>query len=155
VATLTAESDLVFVGTVSAELEQRSEAAGRLQEIEGSEGFPISRFVVSPEQVVSGGLSRTMTDTVIIEQPGGEMTRSDGTVVEVSLEGDEPLEVGRQYLFFASAKENGTLAAPPFGKLPIVGGAIVAPEGWATIGAVQQLAGLQMSAALAEVEDVR
>jgi hypothetical protein len=128
-------SDEVFVGRVTRVTGQRDEPAG------APRTFPITRYEVSVEQSISGTL--TPGAAVVVEQGGGTIRSSDGTETRVILHGDEFLVPGASYLFFAGYKSNGTLAAPPFSRLRVAAdGALHPLHHWASLGALQQLAGL-------------
>ena len=132
VPALIASSDAVFVGRVTQELPQREET------LPGPEGrpaagrtFPISRYEAVVESSVAGGLADG--STVVIEQAGGE-DPGDGHVV--MLEGDDLIEAGKTYVFFASQKDNGTWTAAPYGRLEVRGdGSLRAAAMWRSLPA--------------------
>jgi hypothetical protein len=132
VPALIASSDAVFVARVTQELPQREET------LPGPEGrsaagrtFPISRYEAVVESSVTGGVAEGAT--VVIEQAGGE-DPGDGHVV--MLEGDELVEAGKTYLFFASQKDNGTWTAAPYGRLEVKGdGSLAAAAMWRSLPA--------------------
>ncbi len=150
VPALTDASDVVFMGRVARPLPQRLEhLPGRANGGAGTE-FPISAFEVAVESVMSGSL--TAGTTVVVEQAGGTEHGPDGAYTVV-LEQDELIRPGWTYIFFATWKENGTLTAPPFGRFAIgQDGKVDAPGVWQRLPAAQELAGLQMAAAVAEIE---
>ena len=99
--------------------------------------LPVSQFEVLIESVVSGTLP---TGTVILEQIGGVETRPDGTRVRFKLEHDEPVQVGQTYLFFASLQDDGSVVAPPFGRMNVrPDGSLAAAAGWEHLGAMTAL----------------
>jgi hypothetical protein len=150
VPALTEASDVVFVGRVVRPLPQRSERLpGRANGGTGTE-FPISAFEVAVESVMSGPLSAGAS--VVVEQPGGTRTGSDGAYTVV-LERDERIRPGQTYIFFATQKENGTLTAPPFGRF-VIGqdGKVDAPDAWQELPASQELSGMDMAEAAAVIE---
>jgi hypothetical protein len=118
---------------------------------EGGLQFPISVFEVRVDQSIVGGLAEG--STVAIQQAGGVTRRSDGSNVKVVLEGDEPLEAGRRYLFFATMGPDGTLSAPPFARLEIgVKGALEPVAGWDQLGALQRLSNVSIHEAEREID---
>jgi len=150
VPALTHASDVVFVGRVERPLPQRSEhLPGRANDGTGTE-FPISAFEVTVELVMNGPLS--VGASVVVEQPGGKRTGSGGEHTVV-LERDERIRPGQTYIFFATQKENGTLTAPPFGRFVVGGdGKVDAPDAWRELPASQELSGLDVTVAEAEIE---
>jgi hypothetical protein len=141
--TLVAASDEVFVGRVvrlEGQTDQPVPGAGGVGERQPTT-FPVSRFEVRVVRQATGGLGAgTM---VIIEQAGGVTTQPDGTEARLILDGDEPLKVGATYLFFATRKPNGSLTAPPFGRLVVGASGRLDPVGpWSSLGAIQELTGL-------------
>jgi hypothetical protein len=115
VPALIASSDAVFVGRVTQELPQRAET------LPGPEGrpaagrtFPISRYEAVVESSVAGGVAAGAV--VVIEQAGGE---DPGDGHAVMIEGDELIQAGKTYVFFASQKGNGTWTAAPYGRLEV------------------------------------
>lgn len=139
-------SDEVFFGRVTSVIGQQETAVGP-----GSKGtLPVTSFEVSVVSNLSGSLATG--STVVIEQVGGATEISGGAQANIVLEGDERLEPGIEYLFFADRKPNGTLTSPPFGRLQVgADGGLTALPRWSSLGALQQLAGLQASAAAARV----
>ena len=91
-----------------------------------------------------------------MEQPGGVTTRVDGSQARIVLEGDEPIQVGGTYLFFASARADGILTTAPFGRF-VVGadGSLELPGAFSASGVAKQLSGLSLEEAAAEVRNAR
>ena len=72
------------------------------------------------------------------------------------LEGDPPVEVGKDYLFFISTKTNGTLSAPPYGRLEVrPGGRLVPLARWGSLGALRQLSQVPAVRAGSEIDAAR
>ena len=151
--TLTRSVDVVFVGSVAEFKGERFESAiqptpemgGRL-----SNEFPISLFAVRVEKPIVGELAPD--STVRLEQEGGRSANSDGTEVRIVLSGDEPLSVGRRYLFFASRKANGSLVSAPFERFLVSdGGNLAGLPGWSHLPAVKQLSGTSVDEATNEI----
>jgi hypothetical protein len=115
----------------------------------GATTVPVSVFDVVVTQSMEGGL--THGSTVAFEQAGG-ITERDGSPVRIELEGDEPLVVGHEYLFFAVYKPNGALAAPPYARLEMTAQGLRAEREWEQLGGLQQLTGLTASGAAMLVE---
>jgi hypothetical protein len=144
--TLVASTDVTFTGTVVGRSGQRDIP---VSEVLPGRSLPITQFDVRVEEVAAGRLSAGTV--IVVEQPGGQVTKPDGSSVAYVLEGDVPIAVGQKYLFFASFKDNGALAAAPFARFPIKDGSVTAPEGWAILGAVSQLSGAAVRDAMSEV----
>lgn len=150
----------VFVGEVTAKLSQTDSAQAQLPAggastgkvaSHGPPGFPISHFAVHVLEPFEGGLETS--DTLVIQQAGGEVEDASGVLVTAVLEGDELLEPGTNYLFFALLKDNGTYSAPPFARFEIGDdGRLIAPVKWAALGALSSLDGEATGAALREVQ---
>jgi len=142
VQTLTDTAEVVFRGKVVALKGQRpslSQPSGGAPESPAPRwaDLPVSQFEVLVESVVLGTLP---TGTVILEQIGGVETRPDGARVRFKLERDEPVEVGQRYLFFASLQDDGSVVAPPFGRMKVrPDGSLVAEAGWEHLGAMTAL----------------
>jgi hypothetical protein len=146
--TLTSSADVVFRGSVVALKGQRlvlstpgsgepGAAAPRWADM------PVSQFQVRVESISSGNLPPDAT--VTLEQLGGVQTQPDGTQVRIMLEGDEPIEVGLTYLFFASFQEDGSMVVPPFGRMKVrADSTLAAEQAWAHLGALQQLSDLHL-----------
>ena len=153
--TLTGSADVVFKGNVVALKGQRA-ALSRAGGVElGAPAprwadFPISQFEVRVESVASGNL--TPGGAVTFEQAGGVQTRHDGTRVRLMLEGDHPIQVGATYLFFGSVQEDGSIEAPPFGRMEVqADGSLAAEASWAHLGALAQLSRMRVGDAEREV----
>jgi len=140
--TLIGSADVVFRGHVAALKSQRpltprppgAEAGGAAPRWAD---MPVSRFEVRIERVVAGNLTAA---TAFFEQLGGVETRPDGTQVRIMLNGDQPIEVGETYLFFGSFQEDGSIVAPPFGRMHVrPNGGLVAEAGWEDLGALAEL----------------
>ena len=140
--TLISSADVVFSGTVIALKGQRpalSPSVGLETQGEAPRwaDFPVSQFELRVENVVSGNLT---PGTAVIEQMGGVETRPDGTQVRLMLRGDEPLQVGGKYLFFGSFQKDGSIVAPPFGRMNVrPDGSLAAEAGWEHLRALAQL----------------
>ena len=136
----------MFFGRVTAVIGQVETKVGP-----GGRGtLPLTSFEVNVTQALGGTLAQG--STVIIEQVGGITEVSGGAQTSIILEGDKRLEAGAEYLFFADRKPNGNLTAPPFGRLQVgTDGALIVIPRWSDLGALQQLAGLQASAAASRV----
>jgi hypothetical protein len=140
--TLTKSADVVFSGTV-VRVEQRTvgtasgggDASGQAPRFLD---LPLSEFELHVESVVSGNL--TAGSAIVLQQLGGVETRPDGTQVRIMLNGDDPLRVGEKYLLFASFQKDGSMTAPPFGRMKVrADGSLVAEEGWGHLGALKEL----------------
>jgi hypothetical protein len=146
-------SDEVFLGRVTGVVGQ-SEADRPPGMNPRRQALPVTSFEVFVTEAHVGNLARA--ETVIIEQVGGTIPVQGGGASRVVLEGDEVLERGAEYLFFADRKADGALTVPPFGRLQVRGdGSLAALEQWSGLGALQQLTGLSVSAAVAKVERAR
>jgi hypothetical protein len=148
VPALVASSDAVFVGRVTQELPQRTETLpGPANRPVESRTFPISRYETVVESSVAGGVGQG--STVVVEQAGGEAPGDGHTVM---LEGDELIEAGKTYVFFATRKENGTWTAAPYGRLEVLGdGSLSAAEEWRGLPASQALDGSGVTGASGEI----
>lgn len=151
--TLARRADAVFRGIIVALKGQRprpAQAGGEAPaEVAPRWDLPVSQFEVRVESVVSGNLP---TGTVILEQIGGVETRPDGARVRIGLERDEPIHVGQTYLFFGSFQDNGTVVAPPFGRMKVrPDGSLVAEAGWDQAGAPAELSRRQLEDAEREI----
>lgn len=141
--TLIHSADVVFRGTVVALKSQRPALSLPAGAEPGTTAprwadMPVSQFEVRLESVVSGNL--TTGTAVTLEQLGGVETRPDVRQVRIMLEGDEPIEVGQTYLFFGSFQEDGSMVAPPFGRMKVrADGRLVAEPGWGHLGALTEL----------------
>lgn len=145
--TLVAASGAVFVGSVeerSGQIDKELSAQGR--------PLPFTQYAVRVQDVLAG--DGTAGELVTFEQLGGVAESSRGPVTLVA-QGDTQLEPGATYVFFARADEAGVYSAPPFGRMPVVDGQVLAPEGWGSLGAVSQMAGLALTQAAGEVQRAR
>jgi len=155
--TLIAASDAVFVGRVGRLVEVREETlipGTGSSPVPGKPGrgettVPVSVFEVTVGRSARGGLVRG--STVSFEQAGG-LTYRNGSPVRFELEGDEPLQPGGEYLFFAVYKPNGSLSAPPYARLQVTAEGLLPQEPWARLGALQLLSGLSAGEATGLVE---
>ncbi len=135
--TLTVTADAVFKGTVVSLKGERPQAPNAAGDAPGAPAprwadLPVSQFEVRIESVVSGSL---LTDTAVYEQIGGLETTPDGTRVRIMLERDEPVHVGQTYLFFGSFQDDGSVVAPPFGRMKVrPDGSLATEAGWEHIG---------------------
>jgi hypothetical protein len=140
--TLTRSADVVFRGTVVALRGQRpvSSSVGTEPGVSTPHfaSLPVSGFEVRVESALSGNLAPG-TD-VTFEQLGGLETQSDGTQVRIMLKGDAPIEVGATYLFFGTFQADGSIVAPPFGRMKVgPEGSLDAEAGWGHLGALAEL----------------
>jgi hypothetical protein len=150
--TLLASSDAVFVGEVAGLIEQRNVEFGGptsaadappaanpgKDAVARRASVPISVFQVTIVRSIAGGLTEGQKASV--EQPGGVITRSDGSQAQVVLDGDELLTPGTKYLFFASVKGNGALTSAPFARFTVRDGESLAPlDGWSGLPVARQL----------------
>ena len=155
-------TDAVFVGDVTALRGQRQERLAPT----GSESpdgnapekpatrrpvdFPISVYEVMVRRSLAEAPAEGLN--VVLEQPGGLITREDGSQARVILEGDEMLEVGRTYLFFASMNADGVVSSAPFARFVVSHDGSLAPlKSWAELPATQRLASLGVEEAAIEV----
>jgi len=163
VQTLVQTTDAVFVGEVTALTGQREERLGIIEsESTGSNpprkpatrrpvDFPISVYEVLIQRSLAGAPAEG--SDVVLEQPGGLITRADGSQARVILEGDEMLEAGRTYLFFASVKDDGVVTSAPFARFVVSDDGSLAPlKSWADLPAAQRLASLSVDEASIEVQ---
>ena len=141
--TLIESADVVFSGTVVALKGQRPAlsqpaGAGSGAPMPRWANIPVSQFEVQVEGAVSGDL--TPGSAVTVEQIGGVEARPDGTQVRLMLHRDEPLQFGEKYLFFGSFQEDGSIVAPPFGRMKVApDGRLVAEASWEHLGALAEL----------------
>jgi hypothetical protein len=162
IQTLVSTTDAVFVGEVTALSGQREERLGRA----GNDGagsntaekpatrrsadFPISIYAVLVQRSLGGALVEG--STVVLEQPGGLTTRADGSQASIILEGDQMLEAGSTYLFFASVQPYGVVTSAPFARFVVSNDGSLAPlKTWAHLPAAQRLASLSVEEAAVEV----
>jgi hypothetical protein len=73
--------------------------------------------------------------------------------VSVILAGDEPLQTGATYVFFADYKPNGNLTVPPFGRLQAEAGGLAPLPEWTNMGALRELTGVPVDDAAAVIEE--
>jgi hypothetical protein len=157
IRSLVGTSEVVFVGTVARLVDVREETlipATSGSPVDGKPGrgastIPISVYEVSVDRQITG--EAAVGSTVLYEQAGG-LTERNGVLTHVQLAGDEPVRPGITYLFFASHKANGALAAPPYGRVEVTSEGIKPAERWAQLGALQRLAGLSVGDAAGVVE---
>lgn len=160
-STLTASSDAVFTGRVLRLKEQRQEQFSPASVVNPSpvDGkpsrqaptFPISTYEVLVEEHASGW-ETAPPSLVLIEQGGGVVEQADGSRIRLVLDGDEPLETGQRYLFFALRKENGTFSAAPFARLAVEGERLEPGQRWSALGAMKALSGKSVAEALMLVQ---
>jgi hypothetical protein len=133
VSALVTSSQEVFTARVARLSGEREQV---LNPARGS-SVPISIYELEITESFVGG--RAAGSVATFEQAGGAVEQG-GEDVWMMLEGDPPVEVGKEYLFFASLKENGTLSAPPYGRLEVTaGGDLVPLAAWESLGALQRL----------------
>lgn len=138
---------LVFVATVEGQ-RVRAHSRGGPDEpakspVQVLDNLPISLFSVRVERSWSPDLS--VGETVIVQQVGGMLNRSDGSHVEIRIDTDSPLSEGTTYLFFSqrSPSQPDHLVTWPFARLELDATAKFRPlEGWRDFGGVHELAGL-------------
>ncbi len=162
-ATLVSSSDAVFIGTITRQTGQRSEPSGLAVPlgppdsdrpgIDERRGFPVSVFDVHVSGSLVGGLA--VGQTVTMEQLGGIVPADGGQDLRVVLEGDTPLTPGRQYLFFATIKPNGTYSSTPYAKIPIVEGILSVDAGWANLPAIAAIDGQRADYAAQEIRNAQ
>ena len=167
--TLITSSGTVFVGEVTGLSEQRTVELGgpagdggpstasnsvKSAAVRRQASIPISVFQVTVVRSLAGGLAAG--ETAALEQPGGVITRSDGSRARVAFEGDEPLTIGTRYLIFASVRGDGVLTSAPFGRFTVRDGGSIAPlEGWSGLPVARQLTGVNVDEAAGEVQNAR
>ncbi len=146
---LVASADVIFVGEVTAQKQQRD---GGPKGHEGplGRGYPVSVFEVTVERVVAGDLSAG--EVVAFQQAGGLLTTTDGSTIRIVLEHEEPIKVGERYLLFASQQENGAFATAPFGRMRVKGAdTLTALDDWKHLKGLEKLARLPLEAAIREI----
>ena len=144
---LVQSSDEVFTARVEriAGTREESIAPGS-----GRSSIPVAIYELAVTKSFIGG--RAVGSSITFEQVGG-IVEQDGVTVRLMLEGDPPVEVGTEYVFFASMKQNGTLSAPPYSRLEVTSeGALVALAEWANLGALQQLSRVSADGLDSEIE---
>lgn len=140
--TLADSSDQVFVGTVVRKTGQETldvRSMAPADDPGADRTLPLSLFEVRVDESVAGDLG--IGTLVVMEQLGGVHTRGDGSEVLVVLDGDEPLEEGAQYVFFADDSKTtpGRIGSSPFARMKVTGGGLEAMERWRDLGATQEL----------------
>jgi hypothetical protein len=161
VQTLVSSTDAVFVGQVTALSGQRDEHIRPTQDAgEGDPdkpatgrpaGFPISIYDVLVQNSIHGSLAEG--SVVVLEQPGGLSTGSDGSRAIVVLEEDELLEVGGTYLFFANVDADGVVTTAPFARFVVGGDGSITPlDEWRHLATAQRLESLGLEGAVQEVK---
>lgn len=153
-SSLVSSSDEVFFARVDALTKVRDETIlpGADSQVPGKAGRAASTLPISVYELIITrplGGERSAGSTVTFEQVGGVVDQG-GEAVRLMLDGDPPVEVGKEYLFFVSRKPNGTLSAPPYGRLEVANGRLSPVSRWAGLGALQELS--QITAAEAERE---
>jgi hypothetical protein len=155
--TLLRSTGTVFVGRITALKGQHTQQIGRGAVVPGSGGpsvsFPITEFEVTVVRSLQSGLEEG--SSLALEQPGGLITRTDGTPGRIALEGDEPIDVGKTYLIFGSVRADGVLTTTPFGRFVVENGRASPPEGWEHLPAAKQIAGRTIDDVALEVENAR
>jgi hypothetical protein len=155
VEALTQFADEVFVGRVARLPEQREVTigSGLPENSTRQPTFPLSRYEVTVEEAVLGSLAAG--SVAVMEQVGGLVANDGGPGQRVVLEGDEPLEPGATYLFFANEKSNGSYSSAPFARLRVGSGQdLSVPAVWSHLPALQALSGSTVGQAAAEVVSV-
>jgi hypothetical protein len=154
-STLLRSTGTVFVGRVTALNGQRTQQIGRGAVVPGNGGpsasFPISEYEITVVRPLRGAPPEG--STLPLEQPGGLITRTDGTPGRIALAGDEPFGVGKTYLIFGSLREDGVLTTAPFGRFTFDDGAASPLEGWAHLPVAQHLTGRSIEDVAREVQD--
>ena len=120
---------------------------------DGPPPFPISNFSVLVQEPFFGGLVEG--STVIINQPGGLKQQADGSWIRFVVEGDDPLEVGSSYLFWATFASDGSghLVDAPFARMSIdSGGALRSSTFWAGVAVPALLDGMGAATAATRVQ---
>lgn len=113
--------------------------------------FPISLYEVRVVRSLAGAPAEG--STVVLEQPGGATTRADGSRVYVRLEGDEPVEVGATYLFFANVNAEGNMTSSPFGRFAVsADGSLTPLKAWETLPVARELANRTLEEAAGDIE---
>jgi hypothetical protein len=145
---LVAATGTVFVGEVTQQVD-RDVSTTSPKALGPKATIPVTSFEVRLTKPIVG--SRAAGETVVFDQPYGVVEQSDGPVM-LFLEGDSPLEVGKSYLFFASAREDGTLTSAPFARFEIEdNGELKGLEGWTDSGVARALAEATVSEAEARL----
>jgi hypothetical protein len=138
-ASLVATSDEVFTARVERLAVTREESilrdTGEFAGRKNRSTFPMSSYDITVTHSFVGG--RGVGSTATLEQAGGV---SAHTGARMMLENDPAVEVGKEYLFFATVTEDGTLTTPPYGRLEVGAGRLRAVGPWGELGALKQLA---------------
>jgi hypothetical protein len=146
VSALVASSQEVFRARVARLSGEREQVLNRAR----GGGVPISIYELEITEAFVGG--RAAGSVATFEQAGG-VVEQGGEDAWMMLEGDPPVEVGKEYLFFASMKENGTLSAPPYGRLEVTAdGDLVPLATWESLGALQRLGELSAEQVSSEID---
>ena len=160
---LLASTGQAFVGEVTALASERNveigsgsfadESDGPIKRAPGRQAsVPISQFTVTVVRSLAGDL--IAGQSVVLEQPGGVITRADGSQAQVVLGGDEPIQTGQTYLFFASSRADRVLTSSPFGRFAVQDdGSLAAPSHFSEVPVARQLAGLSVDEAASEVQN--
>lgn len=142
--TLASVFDFAFVGEVTGEAEQRSETSPK------GNRLPVSVFTVRVESSAGGPDAGSIVE---VEQLGG-VTESDIGRVHLLTENDSPIQIGGRYLFMVTDRGGGTFRASPLARFPVEGGRVQASEGFAELGASEELDGLTVVEAMERVAGV-
>jgi hypothetical protein len=138
-ATLVDTSDEVFTARVERLAGTREEGflGGTGESAGGKRGstFPITSYDITITRSFVG--DRAVGSAATLEQPGGI---SSDTGARMMLENDPPVEVGKEYLFFATVTDAGALTTAPFGRLEVGPGKLTPVGPWGELGALKQLA---------------
>ena len=138
-ASLVATSDEVFTARVERLAGTREEGilGGTGESTGGKRGstFPITSYDITITRSFVG--DRAVGSAATLEQAGGV---SADTGARMMLENDPPVEVGKEYLFFATVTDAGALTTPPYGRLEVGPGRLTAVGPWGELGALKQLA---------------
>jgi hypothetical protein len=138
-ATLVGTSDEVFTARVERLAGTREEGflGGTGESAGGKRGstFPITTYDITITRSFLGG--RAVGSPATLEQAGGV---SSDTGARMMLENDPPVEVGKEYLLFATVTDDGALTTAPFGRLEVGPGKLTAVGPWGELGALKQLA---------------
>lgn len=146
VESLVATSDLVVVGTVSEQVEQKEVVIGSGLG-DGARTLPAMVFRVMVSRAVFG----VAQDDVLVTQVGGIVENDAGEKRRVILDQDETLEVGAEYMFFLVERSDGTYSSPPFGRFHVEDGMLAAIGGWSSTAGTAALDGAAAAAAAEEV----
>ena len=145
---LVAATGTVFVGEVTRPLGDRGAPSSLPRPGGPKVSIPVTSFEVRVTTGIIGG--KLAGETVIFDQPYGVVDRPAGPVM-VLLEGDSPLEVGTSYLFFASARDDGTLTAAPYARFEATADGFEAPPEFRDVPVAEQLRPLDAAEAAARI----